>query len=107
LWIPDDLQLRKQIMEVQQDLKAAGLMGQDKTIKLVRRNFFWPEREKFINDYVRSCLECLKNKAAYHAWYRLLQLFELADRPGAENSIHFMIEISISDRCLLVWIIFD
>ena len=36
LWIPDDLQLKKQILEVEHNSKVAGHMGQDKTIKLVR-----------------------------------------------------------------------
>ena len=58
LWIPDDLQLRKQILEVEHDSKVAGHMGQDKTIEFIRQNFFWPEMEKFIEDYVHSCPEC-------------------------------------------------
>jgi hypothetical protein len=58
LVIADDLQLKKQILEVEYNLKVAGHIGQDKTIELVRRNFFWPEMEKFIEDYIHSCPEC-------------------------------------------------
>ena len=36
LWIPDNLQLKKQILEEEHDSKVAGHMGQDKTIELVR-----------------------------------------------------------------------
>jgi hypothetical protein len=36
LWIPDNLQLKKQIFEVEHNSKVAGHMGQDKTIALVR-----------------------------------------------------------------------
>jgi hypothetical protein len=36
LWIPDDLQLKKDILEAEHDSKVAGHMGQDKTIELVR-----------------------------------------------------------------------
>jgi hypothetical protein len=64
LWIPDDSQLKKQILEAEHNSKVARHMGQDKTIELVRRNFFWPEMEKFIEDYVHSCPQCQKNKAA-------------------------------------------
>jgi hypothetical protein len=64
LWIPDDSWLKKQILEVEHNSKVAGHMGQDKAIELVRQNFFWPEMETFIKDYVHSCTEYQKNKTA-------------------------------------------
>jgi hypothetical protein len=57
LWIPDNLQLREQILEAEYDSKVGGHMRHDETIEQVRRNFVWPEMEKFIADYVRSCPE--------------------------------------------------
>ena len=84
-----------------------GHMGQDKTIELVRQNFFWPEMEKFIEDYVRSCPECQRNKAARHAHYGLLQPLELAYRPWDSISMDFIIQLPVSDGCLSVWVIVD
>jgi hypothetical protein len=74
MWIPDDLQLKQDILEAQLGSKVAGHMGQDKTIELVRRSFFWPEMDIFIEDYIRSCPEYQTNKAARHARYGLQQL---------------------------------
>jgi hypothetical protein len=48
MWILNDLLLRKQILETEHDSKVVGYRGQDKTIELVRQNFFWLEMEKFI-----------------------------------------------------------
>jgi hypothetical protein len=31
-------------------------MGQDKTLEIIYRNFFEPEMEEEINNYMRSCL---------------------------------------------------
>jgi hypothetical protein len=59
--------LKKDILEAEHNSKVAGHMGQDKTIELVRRNFFWPEMEKFIEDYISSCPECQMNTGARHA----------------------------------------
>jgi len=42
LWIPSDRNLIRQILESEHDTKVAGHMGQDKTIELIRRNFWWP-----------------------------------------------------------------
>jgi hypothetical protein len=42
LWVPDDKDLLLKILESEHDTKVAGNMGQDKTIELIRRNFWWP-----------------------------------------------------------------
>ena len=39
LWILNNQQMKKQILEAEYNLKIAGYMGQNKTIKLVRQNF--------------------------------------------------------------------
>ena len=56
LWAPKGV--RKQICESEHDTKVAGHMGQDKTIELIRRNFWWPKMNEGIIEFVRSCPEC-------------------------------------------------
>jgi len=63
-WIPNDRNLIRQIMESEHDTKVAGPMGQDKTIELIRHNFWWPQLKEKITDFVWSCLQCQKNKTA-------------------------------------------
>ena len=60
LWIPEGRTVQA-ILESEHDTKVAGHMGQDKTIELVRRNFWWPKMNERILDYVRSCPECQQN----------------------------------------------
>jgi len=55
LWIPEDRNLKKMILESEHGTKIAVHMGQDKTIKLIRRNFWWPKMNERIIDFVRSC----------------------------------------------------
>jgi len=50
LWIPEDENLIGTILESEHHSKIAGHMGQDKTIKLIRRNFWWPGMDKRIID---------------------------------------------------------
>ena len=38
------------------------MMGQDKTIELIRRNFWWPKMDEQIIDFVRSCAQCQKGE---------------------------------------------
>jgi len=62
LWIPNGV--IQQIMESEHDTKVAGQMGQDKTIELVRRNFWWPKMNERIIDFVKSYPKCQRNKAS-------------------------------------------
>jgi len=62
LWVPQGL--IQWVLESKHDTKVAGHMGQDKTIELIRRNFWWPKINERIIDFVRSCLECQQNKAS-------------------------------------------
>ena len=45
LYIPDSQELKRTIMSKEHDILVAGHMGQDKTVELVRRNFFWPQMD--------------------------------------------------------------
>jgi hypothetical protein len=58
LFIPDSLELKKSIVESEHDSRVAGHMGADKTVELVSRNFFLPQMDTGIRDYVGSCVEC-------------------------------------------------
>jgi len=82
LWVPDDKDLRSQILKPEHDMKVAGYMGQDKMIELVRHNIWWPKMDERIIDFVHSCVECQRNKAECHQPYGLLSPLELATEHG-------------------------
>jgi len=46
LWVPNNKDLIQRILESEHDTKVAGHMGQDKTIELIRRNFWWPKMDE-------------------------------------------------------------
>jgi hypothetical protein len=69
LYIPDNEPLRLQIAESEHDSQVAGHFGQKKTLELITRNFYWPSMEDWVNQYVRSCDECQRNKSPCHARY--------------------------------------
>jgi len=50
LWIPEGMVQR--ILESEHDTMVAGHMGQDKTIELIRRNFWRPKMNERIIDFV-------------------------------------------------------
>jgi len=107
LWVPDSVDLRKMILQEDHDSKVAGHMGQEKMIELGQRNFFWPQMDQWIEDYVHPCPECQQNEAARHACYGLVQPLELAYRPWDEVSMDFIVDLPLSNGCSSIWVVVD
>ena len=105
LWVPEGMVQR--ILESEHNTKVAGHMGQDKTIELVRRNFWWPKMNERIIDFIRSCPDCQQNKASHHQPYGLSSLLELPYTPWQSVAMDFITELPISDGCDQLWIIID
>jgi len=105
LWIPAAAVQRA--MESEHDTRVAGHMGQDKTIELIRRNFWWPKMNERIIDFVRSCPECQKNKAARHQPYGLSSPLELPYAPWQSVAMDFITELPVSEKCDQLWVIID
>jgi len=81
LWILEDGNLNQTILESEHDAKIASHFSQDKTIELIRRNFWWHWMDQCNINYVRSCMECQKNKVAHHHLYGLSSPLELPYTP--------------------------
>lgn len=107
LAIPDSLDLRVQIMESEHDSKVAGHMGMDKTLELIKRNFFWKGMSNQISDFVRSCPICQAVKAPRHGRYGLLHPLELPYAPWQSISMDFIVELPLSEGHSQIWVIVD
>jgi hypothetical protein len=81
LCIPEDEPLCLQIVESEHDRHVAGHFGQKKTLELITWNFYWPNMEGWVNQYVHSCDDCQRKKSPRHARYGLLQRLDLAPAP--------------------------
>jgi hypothetical protein len=105
LWVPKDL--IKMVLESEHDSRIAGHFGQDKTIELIRRNFWWPRMDETIIDYVQSCTECQKDKTACHQQYGLLQPLELPYAPWQSIAMDFITDLPESSGCDQLWVVVD
>jgi hypothetical protein len=107
LWVPDDKELLTSLMQSEHDSKIAGHMGQDKTIEIVRRNFWWPKMDEYIVDYIRTCPDCQRDKARRHQPYGLLQPLELPHAPWQSIAMDFITDLPLSRGYDQLWVIID
>jgi len=58
LYIPANNSLKFKVTYQCHDAKVAGHFGQDKTLKLIKRDYYWPNMEDWVRNYVRTCNAC-------------------------------------------------
>jgi hypothetical protein len=95
LWVPRPL--IGKVLESEHDSKIAGHFSQDKTIELIRRNFWWPKMDNDIIAYIRSCPDCQKDKSRRHRNYGLLSPLELPHAPWQSIAMDFIVDLPESE----------
>ena len=54
--IPDANDLRSKIMSLHHDTPFVGHFARDKTVQLIRQNYWWPSMTADVNEFVRTCV---------------------------------------------------
>jgi len=52
IYIPDSNALKLMVAHQCHDAKVAGHFGRDKTLDLMKRNYYWPNMEEWVRNYV-------------------------------------------------------
>lgn len=62
VYVPKDMELRRQIVELHHDSQVAGHPGRWKTLELVSRNYWWPGMSRYVAAYTKGCDRCNRTK---------------------------------------------
>ena len=85
-------------------MPVAGHPGENKTLELVSRDYFWPGMRQDIQNFVKTCHTCARNKARRHATYGTLKTLEVPSRPWEDLSMDLIegLPLANSRDCILV-----
>jgi hypothetical protein len=84
--VPNALGLRAHLVQELHDSPYALHLGVNKTRKLVSRHYWWPTLARDVEQYVRICHHCQKNKAHSTKPSGLLQM--IGTRQGLSTAYH-------------------
>ena len=101
----DDIKLR--ILRMHHDSASAGHLGQEKTLELVTRNFHWPGMRRMVNEYVRTCDTCARNKTPRHKPHGQLHPLPIPRAPWSSVSMDFIVELPRSGGCNAILVCVD
>ncbi|MBW0560363.1 hypothetical protein O181_100078 [Austropuccinia psidii MF-1] len=93
---PTDPSVQLRILQKRHDSPLAGHPGQEKTLKLFKRDFHWPGMTQFIKDYVSSCQQCSRDKNIHHKKFGLLKPPPIPNGPLICLSMDFITQMPLS-----------
>ncbi|MBW0529190.1 hypothetical protein O181_068905 [Austropuccinia psidii MF-1] len=96
--VPNDPTIQLSILQKHHDSPLAGHPGQEKTLKLVKKDFYWSGMTQFIKDYVSSCQQCSRNKNIHH---------KIPHGPWICLSIDFITQLPLSNSFGSILVIVD
>jgi hypothetical protein len=105
LWVSENA--RNVILHTKHNSPVARYFSQDKMIELIQCNFWWPKMDQEIIEYIRSYLECQKDKVTCHKLYGLLSPLELPYVPWTSIAMDFITDLPLSEDCNQLWVIIN
>ena len=90
LVIPDLPSLRQKLIQMSHDSPWVAHGGRTKTMAHIRRTFWWPKMYDDVQQYVKTCVSCQRNKHRHGLTPGLLQPTEVAHRAWQYVSMDFI-----------------
>ncbi|CAI7732961.1 unnamed protein product [Closterium sp. NIES-54] len=90
IWVPAYQPLRQLLTQEVHDSNLSGHFGIDKTLKLLQRNYYWPDMLTDVQRYVTTCPTCQAMKSLRQRPAGLLQPLEPPERPWQQVTMDFV-----------------
>jgi hypothetical protein len=91
IFIPDEPELKQEVMSHFHDSLAARHQGHMRTLELIARHYYWPAMRFQVNRYVDSCKIFQRSKG--HERHSSLQLLGIPNGPWEEISYDFIVKL--------------
>ncbi|MBW0493029.1 hypothetical protein O181_032744 [Austropuccinia psidii MF-1] len=90
LVIPSNCELQLDILQNCHDSLLAGHPGQENTVKLIKKDFYWAGMNQVIKAYVSPFQKCSRNKNIHHKKFLLLNPLQIPSGPWDSLSMYFI-----------------
>jgi len=81
IYVPKDVELRAEIIQLHYNVPAARYRGRWKMVEFVTRNYWWPEVIRDVRKYVEGCNLCQRMKNRTKEMAGKLKLSEMPEKP--------------------------
>ena len=90
VYMPNNKELREEILREHYDLADIGHPGQHRMMELLKRTYWWPGLKEDVKKYVQGCFKCQQNKVQHQRKAGELHPLEIPQGPWQEISINII-----------------
>jgi len=90
LWVPSDEHLQMKLIREVHDQPSIGHPGILRTVKVIRRYYYWPSMRKTIGRYIRNCYICQRSKAPRDKSNELLHPLPIPEQRWKDIAMNFI-----------------
>ena len=107
IYVPNNKELREEILKGHHNLVDIGHPGQHRMLELLKRTYWWPGLKEDVKRYVQGCFKCQQNKVQHQRKAGELHPLEIPQGLWQEISIDIIRPLSKSNRMDTIVIIVD
>ena len=107
VYMPNNKELREEILKNHHDPVDVGHPGQYRMIELLKRTYWWPGLNKDVKRYVQECFKCQQNKVQHQKKAGELHPLEIPQGLWQEISIDIIGPLPKSNRMDTIVVIVD
>ncbi|MBW0464692.1 hypothetical protein O181_004407 [Austropuccinia psidii MF-1] len=105
--VPRNEEIELNILLKHHDSPLDGHPGQEKTLKLIKRDFHWAGMNQFIKYYVSSCQQFSRNKNINHKKFGFLKPLQIPSGPWNSLSMNFITQFPLSNDFDSILVVVD
>ncbi len=98
LYIPNDTDLKQDLLWWHHDVPWCAHVGIQKTLELVKRQFYWPNMDADIKEYVQTCHKCQENKPNRQRWLPPLSPITAPDACWRTVGVDLIVDLPRSSK---------
>jgi hypothetical protein len=107
VYIPNNKEIWRKILELFHDSPAAGHPGRAKTLELVSRNYWWPQIAKYVNDFVDGCEKCKSTKVFPVKAHGPLKPNKIPEGPWQTITCDLIVDLPLSEGFDSIFVVVD
>jgi Integrase zinc binding domain len=88
-------ELRKEVFRQCHEVKTAGYQGNEGTLERMKRIYYFPKMRRYVEDNVRKCDTCQRNKSARHALYGKMMLNQALRGAWQDVALDFVTKLPL------------
>jgi len=107
LYVPDDDEVKSELLRLHHDRPSAGHPGRSKTHRLITRHYFWPGITNFVARWLRNCHTCRRITPSREAYQGVLKPLPPAERTWTDVSMDFITHLPRCGKFDAVLVVVD